>query len=139
MDLGQPEVKEMEPGHAKREWSVTNTIASTCIHNDYNTRPDERRIAHLMTKLNSIDVAASTSRPTAATSSSSGGTKTVRAETDYAGGIFSRLEAQFRAQQAARAMALQSTQTRYINLQDMYMYWCIVCGCWLHHRNSIMY
>ena len=83
---------------------------------------DERRIAHLMSKFNSPEASSSSSRGTGAGSSSSGssGSKTInKTEAAYAGGIFSRLEAQFRAQQAARALSLQGTQTRYAQkLQD---------------------
>ena len=78
---------------------------------------DERRLAHMMSKLNS---STSSSRWTAAGPSSGG--KSIRTDTagsggSYAGGIFSRLEAQFRAQQTAKALALQSTQTRQVKCQ----------------------
>lgn len=58
----------------------------------------------------------SSGRGTAAgAGSSSTGNKSIsKPEPVYAGGIFSRLEAQFRAQQAARALTLQSTQTRCV-------------------------
>ena len=50
-------------------------------------------------------------------SSSTGSNKgTSKAESVYAGGIFSRLEAQFRAEQAARALTLQGTQTRCVHI-----------------------
>ena len=76
---------------------------------------DERRIAHLMSKFNSPEAAAP--RGASSSTTSSGTTKSiVKAEPVYAGGIFSRLEAQFRAQQAARALALQNTQTRCVSL-----------------------
>ena len=83
---------------------------------------DERRIALLEAKFGS-QVVASSSLPSnrgtevAALGLSSGSTvnKTVTAKTEpvYAGGIYSRLEAQFRAQQTAKALALQGAQTRY--------------------------
>ena len=78
---------------------------------------DERRIAHLMSKFNSPEAAAAAPRGTSSSTTSSGTTKSiVKAEPVYAGGIFSRLEAQFRTQQAARALALQNTQTRCLSL-----------------------
>ena len=77
---------------------------------------DERRLAHLATKLNSMEVQVSSSAATSSRSMIGGGkTSSVgRSDTAFAGGIFSRLEAQFRAQQAAKALSLQGTQTRYI-------------------------
>ena len=59
--------------------------------------------------------AVATTTTTGGGSSSTGSNKgTGKTEPVYAGGIFSRLEAQFRAEQAARALALQGTQTRFI-------------------------
>ena len=73
---------------------------------------DERRLVHLMSKLSSSIEVSSSSRATAGTLS---GGKTKADTSGYAGGIFSRLEAQFRAQQATKALTLQSTQTRQVH------------------------
>ncbi len=86
---------------------------------------DERRIAHLMSNfsvpeatISSIAVSSSSSSSSSsrATAVATGGGKSTsnRTEPVYAGGIFSRLEAQFRAEQAAKALALQGTQTRCV-------------------------
>ena len=74
------------------------------------TALDERRIAHLMSKFNSTELSSSS---TAAGSGSSKATRT--ADTVYAGGIFSKLEVQFRAQQAAKALAHQTRQAVFEN------------------------
>ena len=100
---------------------------------------DERRIASLMSKFSAPEVTTASSTATAGTnssgtsgrgptaaaattttgggSSSTGSNKGTSGKTEpvYAGGIFSRLEAQFRAEQAARALALQGTQTRCVH------------------------
>ena len=72
-----------------------------------------------MTKFSTSESAASSSssssRGAAATGGSTGTKSISKTEPVYAGGIFSRLEAQFRAQQAARALTLQSTQTRCVH------------------------
>lgn len=76
---------------------------------------DERRLAHLVSKLNSTEVIGSaSSRPNQGGSGGTNKTSAIRGLEGgvYAGGIFSRLEAQFRAQQAAKALALQNNQTR---------------------------
>ena len=59
-----------------------------------------------MSKLSSNVEVSSSSRVIAG--APSGG----KVNSGYAGGIFSRLEAQFRAQQAAKALAVQNTQTK---------------------------
>jgi len=65
---------------------------------DMQRESDERKLATLSVQLSKMN------------SSSEHSFKTK--EAGYAGGIFSWLEAQFRVQQAARALAQQSTQTR---------------------------
>ena len=67
---------------------------------------DERRLVHLMSELSSNIEVSSFSKVIAG--APSGG----KVRTDNTGGIFSRLEAQFRAQQAAKGLAVQSTQTK---------------------------
>ena len=63
-----------------------------------------------MSKFNSTELSSSS---TAAGSGSSKATRT--ADTVYTGGIFSRLEVQFRAQQAAKALAHQTRQAVFEN------------------------
>ena len=115
--------------HAEKQEELTcgrgqeYALKDTSVHSSDYEFVDERRIAHLMSKFSTPEASSSGSSSgsrgmttAAAAGSSSSGGKTVSSKTEpvYAGGIFSRLEAQFRAQQAAKALALQGTQTRYV-------------------------
>ena len=98
-----------------------NLISISYIYKLNFFSADERRLAHMMSKLNSSTRASSSSRTAAAGLPMASGGKSIRTDTtgsggSYAGGIFSRLEAQFRAQQTAKALALQATQTRQVKV-----------------------
>ena len=92
-------------------YMIRTVHTSLDLNNDYFST-DERRLAHLMSKLNSTEVSGSSATSSRSTIGGGGKANSVKSEAPFAGGIFSRLDAQFRAQQAAKALSLQSTQTR---------------------------